>query len=84
MVSDDSINKPFLEFLTQFAEIEVENSRIQDKESHYEAIQLYIELIMNKGEQRESQGSSEANGHNKNSVYSENDRDKNEKSPKNR
>lgn len=41
------MDKYFLEFLTEYAEMEIQSSRIQDKESHYEAIELYIDLIKN-------------------------------------
>lgn len=45
IIALQGIKKPFLEFLSEYAESQIENSRIQDKQSHYQAIDLYIKLI---------------------------------------
>ena len=38
-----------MEFLTEDADDEIKYSRIQDKDSHYEAIELYLNLLREKG-----------------------------------
>lgn len=45
LVGNKAINKAFLAFLTDDAEDQIKYSRIQDKQSHYEAIELYISLL---------------------------------------
>ena len=46
------INKKFLHFLIDDADEEVKYSRINDKESHYEAIELYTKLLQNSCEEK--------------------------------
>ena len=45
IVRNQHVAKLFYGFLTESAEDDVKYSRIQDKESHFEAISLYIRLI---------------------------------------
>lgn len=45
IVRNQHVAKLFHGFLTESAEDDVKYSRIQDKESHYEAINLYVRLI---------------------------------------
>ena len=45
MISNHMINREFLHFLIDDAESEVKSSRISDKDSHYEAIELYIKML---------------------------------------
>lgn len=45
IVKTPCVAKLFYSFLTESAQDEVNYSRIQDKESHYEAIALYAKLI---------------------------------------
>ena len=45
MVSSKTINTKFLHFLIDDAHEEVKYSRINDKQSHYEAIELYVKLL---------------------------------------
>ena len=45
MIENNTINKKFLHFLIDDAREEVRYSRINDKESHYEAIELYIQFV---------------------------------------
>ena len=47
MIGNEMVNKAFLEFLNEDAEEEVKYSRIHDKQSHYEAIELYKKLLQN-------------------------------------
>ena len=45
IVNHEEINQIFLEFLISAAEEEIKYSRIHDKSSHYEAIELYKKLL---------------------------------------
>ena len=47
MIENKMINRQFLHFLTDTADEDVKASRINDKESHYEAIKLYILFLRN-------------------------------------
>ena len=49
IVNSAEASKTFLEFLTEDADDEIKYSRIQDKDSHYEAIELYVNLLRQKG-----------------------------------
>ena len=52
MVSNKIINTKFLHFLTDDAHEEVKYSRINDKQSHFEAIQLYTKLLQKEEESK--------------------------------
>lgn len=70
-MGNKNTSKAFLAFLTDDADDEIKYSRIQDKESHYEAIELYISLLsenvndkkmsLDDGSRSESSGSKSSN-----------------------
>jgi hypothetical protein len=56
MVASREVSRTFLAFLEESAEDEIKYSRIQDKESHHEALQIYKGLLR-KGESSSSHSS---------------------------
>ena len=46
--NNDKTCKSFVQFLTENAVEEIKYSRIKDKESHFQAVQLYLNLIIGK------------------------------------
>ena len=64
VIENKTINREFLHFLVDNADEDVKHSRINDKESHYEAIALYISLLEShfEEERNKSEMKNEAEG----------------------
>ena len=56
------INKKFLHFLIDDADEDVKHSQISDKQSHYEAIELYIRMLQISFDEEEGNNSEMKNG----------------------